>query len=222
VLPPDPGRYVVVEVKDTGHGMAPDLLYHAFEPFYTTKATGRGLGLAVVHGILDNHGGGLWVRSSPEHGTTFRVYLPAMTETRSEAKGEVLTTWQGQGTVLVVDFDKSGRSLARNMAKRFGFTVLEARGGLEAISTFRQHRGELALVLLDKDLKGTSALETFRRIRELDSRVPVVLTSAHGEREGFPGKNGPRVGNLRKPYRLVEFQATLQRALEPAPPALLP
>ncbi|NTV74063.1 MAG: hypothetical protein HGA66_07635 [Holophaga sp.] len=76
VLPMAPGRYVMLEVVDSGHGMTPDHLSHAFEPFFTTKAAGRGLGLAAVHGLLESRGGGIWIRSGPSQGTSIRVYLP--------------------------------------------------------------------------------------------------------------------------------------------------
>ncbi|WP_306600338.1 sensor histidine kinase [Geothrix sp. 21YS21S-2] len=79
VLSMAPGRYVMLEVVDSGHGMTPDHLTHAFEPFFTTKAAGRGLGLAAVHGLLDGDGGGIWIRSGPAQGTSVKVYLPAMT-----------------------------------------------------------------------------------------------------------------------------------------------
>ena len=217
ILPPVPGRYVMVEVADTGQGMAPDLLYHAFEPFYTTKSTGRGLGLAAVHGILSSHGCALWVLSEPGRGTSFRIYLPAMVRER-EPGGEILWSWRGQGLILVVDGHKGGRTSARQLAQRFGFTVLEARGGLEAVETFQQRRGELALVLLDRDLQGTSARDAFRRMQELDSSVPVVFTGAHDGRDLGPQAWRPPE-TLWKPYRPAEFQGALHRALKLSPRA---
>lgn len=216
ILAVPPGRYAVLEVEDTGQGMTPEVLAQAFEPFFTTKATGRGLGLAAVHGLLGGHGCGLWVRSRPGRGTTFRVYLPAMAEDRATSAGEILSPWQGQGLLLVVDYDRAGRNAARTLATRCGFTVVEARGGLEAIECFRQRHGELVLVLLDRELKGTSSQEVFKVLQELDSRVPVVFTARYGWKDlGLPG--GGRVETVAKPYRPAEFQGVLQRAMAGKP-----
>ena len=212
VLPAAPGRYVVLEVEDTGTGMTPETLARAFEPFFTTKASGRGLGLAAVQGILGSHGGGLWIRSRPGRGTTIRIYLPAMTEARGDLGGEVLSSWRGQGRVLVVDCERAGRSLTRAMAVGFGFSVLEAGGGLEAIEAFRLQHGELALVLVDRGLKGTTALEVLRALKARDSGVPVVFTADHDWRDGDPGSAGG-VETLHRPFRPAEAQRILQRAM---------
>ena len=214
VLPVVSGPYVVLEVADTGRGMTADLLYHAFEPFHTTKATGRGLGLAAVHGILSGHGCGLWVRSRLGHGTSIKVYLPAVAESRAEAAAEALSTWRGQGTVLVVDPEPEGRGKARALAERCGFSVLEALGGIEAVELFRAHPGELVLVLLDKGLKGSSAKEILGRLQAIDDRIPVLITERRADR-GWDQGLGTDAGLLRKPYRAADFQAALRRALEP-------
>ena len=213
VLPVLSGPYVVLEVSDTGKGMTPDLLYHAFEPFHTTKATGRGLGLAAVHGILSGHGCGLWVRSRLGHGTSIKVYLPAMAEGRAKAPGEALSPWRGQGAILVVDPEPEGRGKARVLAERCGFSVLEALGGIEAVELFRAHQGEVVLVLLDKGLKGTTAKEALGRLRAIDESVPVLLTERRAGR-GLDAALGTEAGLLRKPYHPAEFQAALKRALE--------
>jgi PAS domain S-box-containing protein len=212
ILPVVPGRYVVLEVADTGCGMTPDLLYHAFEPFYTTKSMGRGLGLAAVQGILSSHGGGLRVSTAPGCGASFKVYLPAMIETRVDSGGDVLSTWRGEGLILIVDYENAGRSIARNMAERFGFTVLEAQGGLDAVEQFRLRHGELVLVFLDRGLRGTSARDTFRRIQEIDRQVPVVFTSGYDARDPESRREG-QSETLRKPYRPAEFEGMLHRAL---------
>lgn len=213
VLPVVPGRYVVLEVADSGHGMAPDHLYHAFEPFFTTKATGRGLGLAAIHGILSGHEGGLWARSGPGQGTSMRVYLPAMREPRAGAKGKRLSAWRGHGLILVVDPEPGSRSMAKSLAERCGFTVMEAMGGIEAVERFRRHHSALALVLLDRDLKGASAQDTLGRLHAIDGGVPVVFTAGHGGTPPPRAADG-RMETLGKPYRPAEFQSTLRRVME--------
>ena len=214
VLPVLSGNYVVLEVADTGKGMSPDLLYHAFEPFHTTKASGRGLGLAAVHGILSGHGGGLWVASAPGQGTSIKVYLPAQPEPAGHGAVKALAQWWGQGTILVVDPDPDGRAKARAVAEQSGFSVLEARGGIEAVELVRLHQRDLVLVLLDKGLKGSSARETLTRIRLIDARIPVLVTWSLDQWRSDPGP-GRESGTLRKPYQLPEFQTALRQALEP-------
>jgi CheY-like chemotaxis protein len=216
VLPSIAGRYAVLEVADTGGGMTPEVLHHAFEPFFTTKATGRGLGLAAVHGMLRSLGGGLWVRSIPGRGTSFKVFLPAMVEPRLDSGGEILSTWKGQGLILVVDPERTGLGQARAMAERFGFSILEARGGLEAVEIFRHRHGELALVLLDRKLMGVGTAETYRRLQLIDGFVPVVFTGRYDSHVQDTWGPAPP-GTLVRPYRQAEFQGVLVRALEGRP-----
>jgi len=217
VLPAAPGRYALVEVGDDGAGMAPTALQHAFEPFVTTKFTGRGLGLAVVHGILSSHGGSLWVRTSPGRGSTFRVYLPAMAEPRSEPVWEGLPAWRGAGTVLVVDPDRESRQAVIAMVRRFGFNAKGAGGGLEAMEVFRAGPGSLAAVLLDHDLLGTSPGTVLRWMREVDAGVPVFLTTPHGSMESAPWMADLK-GRLGKPLRPAELLAAFMKHLPPASP----
>gem|GEM_PF-1212603 len=213
VLPAVPGRYVMLEVQDTGRGMTPEVLAQSFEPFFTTKASGRGLGLAAVLGILGSHGGGLWADSRLGRGTTLRIFLPAMAEEREDLGGEALTAWRGQGMILVVDLERVGRGMARALAETHGFSVLEARGGLEAIELFRLHHSKLTLVLLDRGLKGTSASEAFKVMQNLDPKVPVVFTDDHrGQVMDHPAPG--QAETLQKPYRPAEFQGVLERAVQ--------
>jgi signal transduction histidine kinase/CheY-like chemotaxis protein len=214
ILPVVAGAYAVLEVTDNGKGMTPDLLYHAFEPFHTTKATGRGLGLAAVHGILSGHGAGLWVQSGPGQGTSIKVYLPAMPEPQADSAAETLTPWRGHGAILVVDPEPEGRCRARALAERSGFMVLEARGGIEAMELFRSHKQELVLVLLDKGLKGSSVREILGQIHGLDDQMPVLITERRAG-HGWDSSPATEAGLLGKPYRPAEFQEALHRALEP-------
>ena len=220
VLPLTPGRYATLEIRDTGEGMEPEVVKRAFEPFFTTKFTGRGLGLAAVMGIIRSHGGGLWVGSEPECGSSFKIFLPVTADSASMPPPEALPqAWRGQGRILVVDDELAVGQVARSMAEHFGFSVLDARDGLEAVELFRLHHGELAMVLMDLIMPGMGGQEAFRDMRKIDSTVPVVLSSGYNVSDTDLFVEG-LAGLLKKPYRLAEFQDALQRALalRPLPP----
>jgi len=212
VLPLNPGRYVTVEVVDTGMGMAAEVLAQIFDPFFTTKFTGRGLGLAAVIGILGRHGGTLSVRSQPGQGSTFKLFLPATEGVWSASASTIQPVWRGEGQFLVVDDEAEVRGIARKMAECLGFSVLEAQDGLQALDLFRLHHGKLAIVLLDLDMPRMGGWEAFREMRNIDSSVPLVLSSGHGvSDEGIIDKGW--AGILRKPYLFNDFQLAIQQIL---------
>ena len=211
VLPPRPGCYGSLEVADTGSGMPAEVLARAFEPFYTTKFAGRGLGLAAVAGILANHGGGLLARSDPGQGSSFKLFLPVTKEARTDPVFEARPAWRGQGRLLLADPDPAARRTARSMAEQFGFEVLEARDGPDAIATFGLQHRTLVLVLL-----GLASLhqgrEAIRAMRSLDPGVPLVLCGPEEVRAADPARPGLEEF-IHQPYRLAEIQGLLQRTL---------
>jgi signal transduction histidine kinase len=214
VLPPAPGRYATLEVADTGAGMAPEVLARILEPFFTTKPTGHGLGLAAVTGILRGHGGGLRVQSVPGRGSSFTLFLPAMVEARSLPSLEVLPVWRGEGRLLIVNADPAARSVAGRLAQHLGFSVIDACDGPEAVEIFRRRHSEIALVIMALNLPRMGGEDAFRAMRAIDGQVPVVLSS------GFKGPKAHAVeglaGSLSTPFRAAEFQGLLRRALGPS------
>jgi len=219
VLPLTPGRYATLEVVDTGEGMAPEVVKRAFEPFFTTKFTGRGLGLAAVMGIIRSHGGGLWVGSEPDCGSSFKIYMPALVDSASVPPPDSPPpVWRGEGRILVVDDELTVSKVARSMAEHFGFSVLEASDGLEAVELFRLHHGELAMVLMDLIMPGMDGQQAFREMRKIDSAIPVVISSGYNVSDTDLFVEG-LAGLLKKPYRLAEFQDVLRRALPVRPPS---
>jgi len=214
ILPLMPGSYSTLEVTDTGAGMTPEVLARIFEPFYTTKFTGRGLGLSAVMGILGSHGGGLRVETEPGHGSSFKIFLPAMQGRRSFAAADTASVWRGEGRILLVDDDQAVRSMARRMAEHLGFTVVEAQSGQEAIDIFRLQHTELALIILDLGMPRMNGVEAFKKMWEIDKTVPVLLSSGYNVLDTSIAIDG-LAGFLKKPYRIAEFQALLQRILTP-------
>jgi len=211
-LPVAQGYYTTVEVVDEGIGMGPDVVDRLFEPFFSTKFAGRGLGLAEVIGVVRNHGGGVQVQSEPGKGSSFKIFLPSMRAPRSAHPRESSPAWRGEGQILVVDDEKDERNKVRGMAEELGFTVIEAANGMAAVELFRLRHGDLALVLLDLSLPLADARVALGEIQKIDINVPVVVGCPYWEKEGdLPVE--VQVGSLRKPYRLAEFRGLLQRTL---------
>lgn len=198
-----PGRYVYLRVSDDGAGMTEAVRARIFEPFFSTKFTGRGLGLAAVQGIVHGHGGVLEVDTAPDMGTTMTAWFPVL------AEDEPIT----QPTVLVVDDEDMVRSAASRALARAGYRVLEASNGPAAVSLFAEEASRVALVLLDVTMPGMSGEAVYLRIRSLRRSVPVLFSSGLPELADR-GLLAPedRTFFIQKPYRssaLVERVASI-------------
>ncbi|HRF62228.1 MAG TPA: ATP-binding protein [Candidatus Competibacter sp.] len=211
------GSYVWLEISDTGCGMDKETQRRIFEPFFTTKFTGRGLGLSAVLGIVRAHKGALRVYSEQGRGTAFKVLFPAVLEERmltTRSQGVKPGDWKGAGTILLVDDEESVRIMGIRMLERLGFGVLTAMDGREALDIYRERHAEIALVLLDLTMPDLDGEETFRELRQIDSRVCVVMSSGYTESEIAPRFAGRRLsGFLQKPYTLNALAQCLRSAL---------
>jgi PAS domain S-box-containing protein len=215
-LPLAAGRYVTLEVSDTGCGMTPEVLERIFDPFFTTKFTGRGLGLSAMLGILRSHQGSLKVYSELGRGTVFKLFLPTLSEEDAEITPHPPTTeWRGHGLMLLVDDEASARSVARKLAENLGFHVLEAADGKEALALFELRHAELSLVVMDLTMPRMNGGQAFLAMHEVNPKVPVVLTSGYSEQDVLAEFLGHGLaGFLPKPYQASQFMAVLQHATE--------
>lgn len=177
-----PGRYVCMNIADTGCGMDEKTLGKIFEPFFTTKEIGKGtgLGLATVYGIVKQHEGFINVSSEPGQGTTFAIYLPLMERAASSVSvTEKKPAPGGTETILIAEDDDIVRRLSQTVLERSGYTVLAANDGLEAMDMFTQHQDAIALVLLDVIMPKLSGLAVFDRVRAMRPDLCVLFSSGY-------------------------------------------
>ena len=203
------GTYACVEISDSGSGIDAESLPRIFEPFFTTKRPPhRGLGLALVYGIITNHGGGVAISSSPGMGTSARVYLPAdRTLVREVIAAD--KEMRGSATVLVVDDESLVLTMAETILSDFGYKVLTASNAQKALALLNQPDTKVDLVITDLVMPGMGGRELMERIRQLDPELPVMPTSGYV----MPEDKKNSAGYLQKPFTALELLIKVKAAL---------
>lgn len=210
--------YVYLRVCDTGCGMDEETLKRIFDPFYSTKFLGRGLGLSAAFGIIRGHKGAVKVNSTPSRGTDFEVLFPASAEepARPEPREED-SIRPGTGTILVVDDEEIVRSLLQQVLTRAGYQVLVAENGAQALSVFSQNATRISLVVLDLVMPVMSGEEALPHLLTMKPGLPVIVSSGQDEHDCMAKLREPRVaGFLQKPYRPMSLAAKVRAVLESA------
>ncbi|MBW2001372.1 MAG: PAS domain S-box protein, partial [Deltaproteobacteria bacterium] len=203
-----PGNYVLLTVRDTGTGMEKATMKRIFEPFFTTKglAKGTGLGLASTYGIIKAHGGYIDVDSEKGHGTTFYVYLPASKKRLEKPIKSTNQIIKGRGTILLVDDEEIVLDASFNMLKSLGYTVLKAKGGREAVETYKENIDKINMVLLDIIMPDMSGGQAYDRMKEIDPDIKVLLSSGYnieGQATELLAKGCN--GFIQKPFNMKEL-----------------
>ncbi|RJP79460.1 MAG: response regulator [Desulfobacteraceae bacterium] len=208
--------YACLEVSDTGFGIPRKDFENLFDPFFSSKFTGRGMGLAVILGITRMHHGVISVESIPEQGSTFRVYFPITDkETRQQTEARVTPAMEGFGQVLVVDDDGDVRNLTETMLAHLGFTVLQAKDGMEALKVFRHHKENIRFVVCDLTMPQMDGWETLAGLRRIDPGIRVILASGYSEGEAMKGEHADRPqAFLKKPFTLNSLIAKVKEVLD--------
>jgi len=215
-----PGHYVQISVTDSGTGMTPDVIDKIFDPFFTTKTLtkGTGLGLSTVMGIVKSHKGFIQVYSEPGKGTTFKVYLPAMRSPLEERMKQTQLVGPPQGNdemVLVVDDEDSILTITSQTLQNFGYRVLTAKNGVEAVAVYRQHRDEIAVVLTDMAMPLMGGLIMIHDLMRINPEIKVIAASGLQGNVDLEQASALGVKHfLTKPYTGGTLLKTLRTILE--------
>jgi CheY-like chemotaxis protein len=203
-----PGRYVTLEVHDNGGGMDEETKARIFDPFFSTKQTGHGLGLAAVSGIIRGHKGGIRVYSEEGQGTTFKLLFPVSQAAPVEVGGDTAVSPDElpTGLILVIDDEAPVREAVTDILEMDNIQVLTAANGAEGVAIYEERMADIDLVILDLSMPDINGEETFHRLRRLDPDVKVLLSSGYNEIEAtrhFSGKG--LAGFMQKPYNAARL-----------------
>ncbi len=211
-----PGRYVLLEITDTGVGMDSETRQRVFDPYFTTKEGGTGLGLATVYGIVRQSGGHVWLYSEPGIGTTFKIYFPlGETEQLPAALMHESGSLDGTETILLVEDADLVRDLVTNVLESFGYTVLAAKDGLEALEIASQHADDISLVFTDIVMPGMNGRELVDRLAEVRPEIKTLFSSGYPAdtviRQGIASAT---VAFIQKPYVSIELAEKVRAVLD--------
>jgi PAS domain S-box-containing protein len=214
---PQAGKYACLSVTDTGEGMPPEIMEKIFDPFFSTRFTGRGLGLPVVTGIVRSHEGAVTVESSPGKGSVFSVFLPILAD-RSLRETRPLPAEDGSPgeppLILMAEDDTAMREMGERMMVKLGYQVITAVDGMEALSKFQEFPDRFQGVLLDLTMPRMDGWETLAAVRKMKPEIPAILASGYDEAQVMNQERleMPQVF-LHKPYTLTDLKAALTSAL---------
>jgi len=212
-----PGPYVRLKVKDTGEGMAPEIMARIFDPYYTTKEVGKGtgMGLSVIHGIVKRHGGGIRVESDLGKGTLFEIYFPALEETAEEEKEPEGEIKGGSERILFVDDEESMVNLNRQRLERLGYQVESTTKPVEALEWFKADPDQFDVIITDMTMPRITGDRLAKEVLEIRPHMPVIICTGYSER--MSAKKAAALGvrkYIEKPVDLRNLATALREVLD--------
>lgn len=219
----NPGEYALLSIKDTGFGMKEEVLEHIFEPFFTTKEAGKGtgLGLAMVYGIIKNHGGYVTCSSAAGDGTGFEIYFPVVNkapEILPEEKKPEPSVSGGKERILLVDDEPTILEVVKDMLERFGYTTLTADSGEAALEIFGSQRDLIDVIILDLNMPGMGGQKCLEKLLSLDGNVKVIIASGYSANKKIQETlKAGAVGFLSKPYKYNDILTKVREILDETP-----
>ena len=213
------GSYIELAVSDTGSGMEKELMQHIFEPFFTTKEPGKGtgLGLAVVHGIVKNHGGFIYCESVPNKGTTFKILFPATTSEKLQQKvlEKRVRIPRGKEKLLVVDDEKSILETVKETLSSYGYKIITAESAEQALEVYTAQKNKIKLVLLDLNMPGRGGKKCLIDLLAINDRAKVLMTSGYSTSQQIEDlTKAGAAGFINKPYRPEDLLLSVRKILD--------
>ncbi|MBN2372912.1 PAS domain S-box protein [bacterium] len=211
------GRYAKLTISDTGHGIKPNNLERIFDPFFTTKATGKGtgLGLSMVHGIVKSHNGEITVKSEPEKGTTFDVYLPISTQRAAAEKSKSEAPPKGKEHILFVDDEKHLVFIAEEAFERLGYRVTALTDSVKALEIFRQRPSEFDIVVTDQTLPNMTGDKLAAELMLIRPDIPIIISTGYSDL--ITKESSKKMGIrelIMKPILIHDLALTIRRILD--------
>jgi CheY-like chemotaxis protein len=216
-----PGQFVVITVSDTGRGIERNIQNRVFEPFFTTKDSGTGLGLSVVYGVVQSHGGFINLESEVGRGTTFSVYIPRANASAPMARHQRRRRLpRGKENILIIDDEISVCEIARDMLTGLGYTVYVEHDGKSGVDLYRNRQATIDLILLDINMPVMGGKQTFEVLRVINARCRIIIVTGYG-REGVETSNlsGEVNGFVQKPFQLEMLALKVREILDDRKPA---
>ncbi len=209
------GNYALIQVKDNGPGIPPNVLANIFDPFFSTKSTGRGLGLSIIAGIIKGMNGGINIITKEDKGTTFQIFLPITKKTENIYNSKMEEVKEEKEIkelkILVVDDEKWVRDMLVEVLSMLGYIPYSMESGQEAVDRIRENPKFFDLVILDYSMPGMNGIETFRKIKSINSDIPVILSSGYVDKKIT--EEAERLGGIfiHKPYRIDKLDKLIKR-----------
>jgi CheY-like chemotaxis protein len=210
------GKYACLTVSDTGYGMNDNVLGHIFEPFFTTKgySKGSGMGLSIVHGIVQSHNGEIIVYSEPGKGTAFHIYLPVTEEVKKPVKVIDDSFHGGYESVLIVDDEEAVTRMLEKLLRQLGYKVDVFNSSVDALESFRKAKNKYDIVLTDLTMPEMTGLDLAEEIRKVHSEIPIVLMTGYG----FEDYDNISHSSIRKivgkPVNIRDLSSTIRDVLD--------